>query len=283
MLDRIQRHLGALIGDRSPLGGPDRLREAESYAERILQAAGLRVTREPIAVAGGAWCNVFGDLGPEGGAPLFVVGAHLDTVRGTPGADDNASGAAALLALAEWAGSRPSPRSHTLRFAAFNLEEWGMAGSLEHAEALRRAGRPVEGMISLEMIGYVDSAPGAQRFPPGMGFGRRRTGDFISVVGNGASRALTAGLARSLGAAGLPVEAASLPASLAMLVGASLSDHSSFWRQGYRAAMVGDTTFYRNPHYHLPTDTLETLSLPFIESVTQGVAGFLELLEGADR
>src|SRR5882724_5374604 len=272
MLDRIQRHLGALIGDRSPLGGPDRLREAESYAQRILQAAGLRVFREPIAAVGGAWCNVFGDIGPVGAVPLFVVGAHLDTVRGTPGADDNASGSAALLALAEWAGGRPAPRSHALRFAAFNLEEWGMVGSQEHAAALRRADREVDGMISLEMIGYVDSAPSAQSFPPGMGIGRRRTGDFVSVVGNGASRKLTARVARSLGSAGLPVETATLPASLAMLIGASLSDHASFWRQGYPAVMVGDTAFYRNPHYHQPTDTLETLSIPFLESVTRGVA-----------
>src|SRR4029077_4719577 len=124
-----------------------------------------------------------------GGAP-FIVGAHLDTVERTPGADDNASGVAALLALAEGTGEGGVASGIPLRFAAFNLEEWGMVGSQEHADALHASGRGVRGMISLEMLGYVDSAPRSQRFPPGMGLGRRKIGDFISVVGNTASRSL---------------------------------------------------------------------------------------------
>src|SRR5262249_24335801 len=140
------------------------------------------VTREPIVAAQGAWHNIIGDREAAGGNPLFIVGAHLDSVEGTPGADDNASGAAALLSLAEWAGARPpSPRA-TPRIAAFNLEAWGMTGSLEQAERLHASGRSVEGMISLEMLGYIDEAAGSQQYPPGMSLGRRKSGDFISVV-----------------------------------------------------------------------------------------------------
>ncbi len=154
-----------------------------------------------------------------------------------------------------------------------------MVGSQEHAAALHAAGARLRGMISLEMIAYVDPSPRSQRYPPGLGIGRRKIGDFISVVGDTASK----GLVKAVGAAleeggGLPVETLSLPASAALLVGATLSDHSSFWRRGYPAVMVGDTAFYRNPHYHLPTDALETLSLPFLSKVTRGVARFLETI-----
>src|SRR2546425_10269304 len=102
----LRRHLEALAGERSPLGTPGGLLRAERYAEEALGAAGYDVRREPIVAAKGAWCNIVGDRDAEAGSPLFILGAHLDTVEGTPGADDNASGVAALLALAEWTGAR---------------------------------------------------------------------------------------------------------------------------------------------------------------------------------
>jgi Zn-dependent M28 family amino/carboxypeptidase len=275
----IRRHLHALVGERSPLGDPGALRRAEAHAERVFRESGLETRREPIAASKGAWHNVVAEAGAAPGAPLLVVGAHVDAVEGTPGADDNASGAAALLALAERLGAAArAPRRVAVRLVAFNLEEWGMLGSLEHAEALRAAGREVAGMISLEMIGYVDPRPGSQRYPPGMGIGRRKAGDFISVVGDLASRALVRDVAAALEAGGLPVETAAIPRTAAHLVGAGLSDHSSFWRCGYRAVMVGDTAFYRNPHYHAASDALETLSLPFLEKVARGLAAFLDAL-----
>jgi Zn-dependent M28 family amino/carboxypeptidase len=269
------------------LGAAGRLREAESYARQVFEGAGLRTFRDPIDEAHGRWANVIGDL-PAGcgeeAPPLFVMGAHIDAVEGTPGADDNASGVAALLALAERFGAGSCRSGHlTLRFAAFNLEEWGMVGSQHHADGLRAAGRAVEGMISLEMLGYVDPAGGAQSYPPGLGFGRRKKADFISVVGNRASRRLTGQVGAALAeGGGLPVESISLPGAAALLVGAALSDHAPFWRHGIPAVMVGDTAFYRNPHYHRPSDRMETLSLPFLEGVTRGLATFLErLLEGS--
>jgi len=272
----ITRHLGALIGERSPEAGEERLRRVETYVEAAFREFGLLARKEKITTARGGFHNVLGDLPAESSDSLFVVGAHIDAVPGTPGADDNASGVAVLLALAERFGGLPRSRSTVaLRFAAFNLEEWGMVGSQDHAEGLKRSGRGVAGMISLEMVGYVTE--GRQKYPPGLGFGRRKSGDFISVVGSSASKRLAGAVASALGAIpGLPVESLCLPVPAALLVGAALSDHSSFWRQGWPAVMVGDTAFYRNPHYHLPSDTLETVSVPFMEKVARGLGGFLE-------
>ncbi len=302
----LRRHLEALVGERSPAGGGEGLRRAEGYARRILEEARLATSLDPIGPAQGTWNNVIGDFpatsegrvigdlasvpaaggveapraasrDPGAQPPLFVVGAHIDAVEGSPGADDNASGAAAMLALAEHFGSGPpGARRVTLRFAAFNLEEWGMLGSQHHADRLHSSGRPVEGMISLEMLGYVDPAA-PQRYPPGLGIGRRRKADFISVVGNGASKRLVSAVAGAFSdVGGLPVETVTLPGAIALLIGAALSDHASFWRHGIPAVMVGDTSFYRNPHYHQPTDRLDTLSLPFLGKVTRGLAIFLE-------
>lgn len=274
----LRRHLEAIVGDRSPLGAPQRLKAIETYVGSTFRGAGLQVSEEPIAASRGAWMNVIGDRHAGSDAPLCIIGAHLDSVEKTPGADDNASGAAALLALAEWAGGRPRPGGRcTIRFAAFNLEEWGMVGSAEHAMKLREAGRKVPAMLSLEMIGYTDRLPGSQKYPPGVGVGRPKTGDFISVVGNLSSRDLVKKVGAALGTQrDLPVETLALPGAAAALIGASLSDHASFWRCGYPGVMVGDTAFYRNPNYHLPSDILETLDLAFLEKVTRGLAVFVE-------
>lgn len=265
-----------MVGERSPEAGAERLRRVETYVEAAFREAGLLARRETITTARGGFHNILGDLPSESSDAIFVVGAHLDAVPGSPGADDNASGAAVLLALAERFGGLPRARSTVaLRFAAFNLEEWGMVGSQDHAEALRKAGRSVAGMISLEMVGYVSA--GRQKYPPALGFGRRKSADFISVVGNSESKRLVGAVSSSLRTVpGLPVESLALPAAAALLVGAALSDHSSFWRQGWPAVMVGDTAFYRNPHYHAASDGPETLSIPFMEKVTRGLAAFLE-------
>ena len=272
----LRRHLQSLIGERSPVGTPEALRRAEAYVEEVFRGAGYPVTIEPIAIARGNWSNVIADRPGEPGRPLFVIGAHLDAVEGSPGADDNASGVAALLTVAEKIAEIPAAKDPiALRFAAFNLEEWGMVGSAEHAEKIAAEGRAFAGMIALEMIGYADPSPRSQRYPPGFGVGRRKSGDFISVVADTGSRPLMRRVAEAFRAQeGLPVETLGIPRAAALLIGATLSDHSPFWQRGLPAVMVGDTAFYRNPNYHLPSDTLETLSIPFLEKVTRGLASF---------
>jgi Zn-dependent M28 family amino/carboxypeptidase len=206
--------------------------------------------------------------------PLLIVGAHYDSVNDSPGADDNASGVAALLALAAEISSWQSAanRQCRLQLAAYDLEEYGILGSWVHAQELKEAGERVRGMISLEMLGYANPRPGSQRLPPHLAGIYPDTGDFIGLCGNEASRdfvRLVESGMRSI--PGLPVQSLLVPGTGEALTEVRLSDHSSFWDAGYPALMITDTSFFRNPHYHRATDTVETLDLAFLEKVTRGV------------
>jgi hypothetical protein len=215
--------------------------------------------------------------------PLVVIGAHYDSVQDTPGADDNASGVAALLVLAEYL-RRMRAQSDSwgarVQLAAYDLEEYGMVGSWEHSREIQAAGSAVRGMIALEMLGYTDHEPGSQRIPPHLAHRYPDVGNFISLCGNEASRELVSAVEAGMRSIpDLPVEKLLVPGCGEMIVEVRLSDHSSFWDRGFPALMITDTSFFRNPHYHQPTDTLETLDLPFLQKVTRGVcAAVLRLL-----
>ena len=213
----------------------------------------------------------------------MIVGAHYDSLPGTPGADDNASAVAALLELAAWIGprlaaeGRPTAR---LQLAAYDQEEDGLVGSSRHSGTVAGA---VKGMISLEMLGYMDHRPGSQRLPPDLKGLYPDVGDFIGVVGNETARGLleivTAGLKRI---DGLPVESMAVPGDGTLLPVTRLSDHASFWDRGLPALMITDTSFFRNPHYHQATDTPATLDYAFLAKVTAGVClGTWNLLSDA--
>ncbi len=183
--------------------------------------------------------------------PLVIVGAHYDSLPGTPGADDNASAVAALLELAAWifprlaAEGRPTAR---LQLAAYDQEEDGLVGSHYHSGTVAGA---VKGMISLEMLAYVDHRPGSQQLPPHLKGLNPDVGDFIGVVGNEAVRGLLETMTAGLKAIdGLPVESMAVPGDGTLLPETRLSDHASFWDRGLRALMITDTSFFRNPHYH---------------------------------
>jgi len=189
-----------------------------------------------------------------------VVGAHYDTVTGTPGADDNASGVAVLLELSRLL--RESRPDRTLRLVFFCLEEPPVfrtpsMGSFVYAERAKAAGERVSAMISLEMLGYYGTAAGGQAFPlPFMNLFFSTTPDFIAVVGNLSSRRLVQDIAASIRETGMAVETLSTGS---FVPGVDFSDHRSFWKMGYPAAMLTDTAFYRNPHYHASSDTIDTL------------------------
>jgi Zn-dependent M28 family amino/carboxypeptidase len=201
---------------------------------------------------------------------MIILGAHFDSVQGTPGADDNASGVAVLLEAARLL-SRARLRSQLL-FCAFNLEELTMIGSSYFAKKLKSARAKVDAMISLEMIGYTDLNPGGQKYPFGLKAFYPERGDFIGVIGNWNSASLLRRFARQMRQVqGLPVETLSVPGNGGLIPAVRLSDHSPFWDAGYPALMVTDTSFFRNPHYHGPTDTLETLNLDFMAKVCEGV------------
>ena len=267
---QLRRTLQVIIGERSPFSGQRHLAAVESFIEKELASYGLSVESDYFPYKGKNFRNIMGRLGVQRAASLTILAAHFDSVEGTPGADDNASGVAVLLEAARFL-SRARLRSQLL-FCAFNLEELNMVGSTYFAKKLKAAGAKVEAMISVEMVGYTDSRPGSQKYPTGLSWFYPDRGDFIGVIGNWNSNALLRRFARQMRQVpGLPVETLSVPGNGGLVPAVRLSDHSPFWDAGYPALMVTDTSFYRTPHYHGPTDTLDTLNLDFMTKVCEGV------------
>jgi Zn-dependent M28 family amino/carboxypeptidase len=201
---------------------------------------------------------------------VIVVGAHYDTVPGSPGADDNASAVAVLIELA--AMQLP------VRFVAFANEEMPYflgpeMGSFVSAKRSRERGEDIRAMFSLEMLGYYRDAPGIQQYPAPLGLFYPDRADFIAFVGDLGARAL---VTRSISSfrknARFPSEGVAAPGAIP---GVSWSDHWSFRKHGYPAIMVTDTAFYRYPHYHLPSDTPEQLDYERMARVTLGLAAML--------
>ncbi|MEE9259184.1 MAG: M20/M25/M40 family metallo-hydrolase [Nitrospinaceae bacterium] len=276
--ESIQKHLATLVGERNPYTTPVALERAGQYIAKQFETLGLRVMEESVPFGGMESTNVLGlkeGLGNSG--DLFILAAHYDTVENSPGADDNASAVAAML---EAARCLESVQLKTpLLFAGFTLEEYGFVGSRYYIERSHRRKERFLGMISLEMVGFRNRLPGSQSYPPYVDPARYPdTGDFIVAVGNEPSTPLTLSLAEGMrkAAPGLPVETLVVPGRGDDFTEVRLSDHSPFWENGTPAVMVTDTAFFRNPNYHRPTDTLETLDVEFIRDVAQGIAGFLK-------
>jgi Zn-dependent M28 family amino/carboxypeptidase len=256
----------------------------------------LQIEEDPFSFLGSPFRNLIAYQKWPDSEPFYLIGAHFDSVEGSPGADDNASGVAALLEIARvlskaWrkrgqATFSPEnvqekvacPLFPNVVFAFFNLEEFSMIGSTHYASLLKKKDSKLLGMISLEMIGYTDKRPGSQKYPPGFQFFYPNTGDFIGVVANGKSRSFLKKVTAALRQIPLlPVETITLPFNGGVVPASRLSDHSPFWDEGYPALLVTDTSFYRNPHYHGPTDTVETLDPEFLRKATEGITRvFLE-------
>lgn len=252
------------------------LQAAAAFIEQSLGSTGLQVRRDGYDVHGKLCENLEVEI-PGRSKEILVVGAHYDSVFGSPGANDNGSGVAALLALARRFARKPA--AQTLRFVAFANEEPGyfqteLMGSAVYASRCKAGGENVTAMISLETIGYYSNEPGSQTYPaPGLGALYPKTGNFIAFVGNLASRGLVRQTLASFRAhATLPSEGAALPA---VIPGVGWSDHWAFWQQGYRAIMVTDTAPFRYPYYHERTDTPEKLDY---ESMARLVAGLQSVI-----
>jgi hypothetical protein len=262
------------------------LAAAAERIERALAASGLAVRREHFESSGQGFDNVVAELpGTTNAAEIVVAGAHYDSVTGSPGANDNASGVAALLALARrLAGAK---HARTLRLVAFANEEppWFESeamGSLVHARATRARGENIVAMLSLETIGCYSDAPGSQTYPvPALGLLYPTTGNFISFVGNLSSRSLVRRAVASFrSAVEFPSEGAALPANVP---GVGWSDHWSFWQAGYPAVMVTDTAPFRYAAYHTAQDTPEKLDYGRMARVVLGLRAVLEAeLDGSE-
>jgi Zn-dependent M28 family amino/carboxypeptidase len=204
-----------------------------------------------------------------GTKPPILIGAHFDTVPGSPGADDNATGVAVLLELARLFAAEPA--HYPIRLVAFDLEEMGLIGSDRYAAHLRQQNQALRLMLSLEMLGYCDRTPNSQRYPAGLERFYPDRGDFIGLIGSVKTIPDLIRLSRSIRQVGLPCEW--LPAGKRGLIvpDTRRSDHAPFWDRGYPALMVTDTADLRNPNYHKESDRLETLDLDFLTGVCQGL------------
>ena len=299
---------------RSRTRAPEAMLRAEAHVTRELVAAGWRTDRQPFGVRWRLGCtdrctdraevfklrlhrrltgaNLLARLPGGGDGPSVIVGAHLDTVADSPGADDNASGVAALLEVARLLGGLPRPPAVTLVF--FDMEELGMIGSRVAARRFRRT-QQVTGMICLESVGFFATDPGTQSMPVGFAAafpgaaaevrssGRR--GDFTLVVHRRSTQAAASLWRRAARATEPPLPVITLrdprpDGPLGPLVGLAApplihlgrSDHASFWQVGIPALMLTGTANFRNPHYHRPTDTPDTLDYARLTAVAVATA-----------
>jgi Zn-dependent M28 family amino/carboxypeptidase len=267
-------HLSRAIGERSVID-PQKLDMTAAYIEERLRNSGCTVKRQPFTYRNATYSNIIAEVEGlrERGDGILVIGAHYDTVAGTPGADDNASGVAGLLELARLTASNPMGR--TVHFVAFSLEEFPAfrtkhMGSYFYASLLKDRATRVYGMISLEMLGYYCETEGCQLYPSSLFrlFYPSR-GNFISFVGNLSSRSFMHAVKESfVAASGLPVRSLT---GISLIPGVDFSDHRNFWKLGYPAFMITDTAFYRNPNYHGPGDTAETLAYGKMADLVAGL------------
>ena len=267
-------YLSREVGQRS-WSNVETLAGVAGYLHDRFKAYGLDVRREPFVHRGKTYYNIVAEV--KGSAPpgdgILIIGAHYDTVAGTPGADDNASGVAGLLELARLA--RLAPPRRTTRFVAFSLEEppvfgtEGM-GSYIHAANSKKEGVAVYGMISLEMIGFYCDRTGCQRYPFFLlEWFFPSKGDFIAFAGDRRSRRFLLQVRdRFTSAARMPVETLTV---MPHTVGSDLSDHRNFWSFGYPAFMITDTSFFRNAHYHTPDDTHDILDYQRMAALIKGL------------
>jgi hypothetical protein len=285
LTERVRQHVAALARTpRTP--GSKEHRQAAEYIRHHFEQADLVVEEVRFDEGGFAGTNLLARPLSRGAnatplaanradLPLLIVGAHYDSVPGTPGADDNASAVAALLELARWIEPRLVSSGTgfcQLELVAYDLEEYGFVGSFVHSHEAQRSGTKVRGMLSLEMLGYTDHRPHSQHLPPHLAKLYPNVGNFIGVCGNEASRNLLQAVTQAMKSVpGLPVESIAVPGKGEVLPEIRLSDHSSFWDRDYPALMITDTSFLRNPHYHQPSDTPQTLDYPFLAKVTAGI------------
>jgi Zn-dependent M28 family amino/carboxypeptidase len=271
------RELAGRIGSRH-VGRPAALEQARMYVESVLRENGYTVELQSFAAGGGIVSNIEAHHGspPE---RIIVVGAHYDTVPGTPGANDNASGVAALLELARV--TRRSAGDTGCVFVAFVNEEppWFQTpsmGSVVYATRAKQRRDRIVGMLSLETMGYYSEEPRSQQYPAPFHLFFPRTGNFLAAVSNFRSTPLLREFSRAFRrATPLPLVGSPAPEGIA---GVGWSDHWAFWQQGYPALMVTDTAPFRYADYHRVSDTPDKLDYVRLAYAVEGIAAALRTL-----
>ena len=284
---RLQRDVvklaGAEIGERNVFH-PQKLAAALEHIEAELASAGYTPRRQGYSAGTSRVFNLDVEI-PGSSRPdeIVIVGGHYDSVMGCPGANDNATGVAAMLALAR--AFRAAKPARTLRFAAFVNEEPPFfqthdMGSLVYAKACKARSEKIVAMLSLETMGFYSDAARSQSYPFPFSLVYPSTGNFIAFVGNVKSRAL---VRRAVGRfrehARFPSEGGAVPG---MIPGVGWSDHWSFWQEGYPAIMITDTAPFRYAHYHRGSDTPDKVDFESLARVVAGIEKVVEDLSSGD-
>ncbi|MEW6621381.1 MAG: M28 family peptidase [bacterium] len=261
------------IGERN-FAKYEELEKAADYIMSEFSRYGYTFKLQQYQIEGRIYKNIIVSLkGTKEPDKIIIIGAHYDSVLGTPGADDNASAVAGLLELARLVSLKEKP-AKTIKFIAFTNEEppffqTGQMGSMIYAKEAYRYKEKIEAMICLEMIGYFRQEKNSQTYPFPLNFFYPDTGNFIAVVGNRASKKLVNKVTSAFKKhSNFPIESI---AAFSIVPGIDFSDHASFWEYGYEAVMITDTAFYRNPHYHSPTDLPHTLHYQDLAEVVKGL------------
>lgn len=279
-LQETVRYLSIEIGPRS-YNDLKKLGQAAEYISSKFKEYGYHVDEQPFVFRGNTYRNIIGSIsGLNKEEEIIVLGAHYDTVANSPGADDNASAVAGLLEIARLVSK--SRAASAIQFVAFALEEPPVyrtkkMGSYHYAQMLKKSRQKIRGMICLEMVGYFVDSPRSQEFPlPFMERKFSTKGNFIAAVGNIRSRKFTEKVKKGF------KEGTDFPIfsfnALPIVIGIDFSDHWSFYKFGYRAVMITDTAFYRNPYYHTESDTYDTLDYESMAKVVHGVKAAVERL-----
>ena len=274
---KILHHLRKIARERNFETAPQAHREIQSYIKEELSSYGFTVREESFSYAEESFSNLIASFDADFTKPRWIFGAHFDAVPGSPGADDNGSGVAALLEMAqryaEFKKSSSPAHSDRVEFVAFDLEEYGMIGSRSYARKLKKEGAQILGMFSLEMLGYTSRKKGSQKMPIFLKSFYPDVGNFIGLVANPSSQPLLKRVKKIFQSVeGLETESLVLPANGWVFPDARLSDHSPFWDEGFPALLVTDTSFFRNPYYHTEKDTIDSLDLDFLTQVTEALA-----------
>ena len=279
LMQQLTRHVIKLSGitPRPDGAHPSGMQIASSYIVTRLERMGYEVQSQTFYAQGKPYRNVIARVGPEGGL-LTVVGAHYDVCDSSPGADDNASGVAVLLELAQ--ALKESPIESAVELVFYALEEppyfrTADMGSAHHAKALKAAGTKVRGMISLEMLGYYDDTQGSQSYPiPAMKDLFPSAGNFLALVGRPADQKWLSHVGQAMsGMMGLPLETLAAPRQVR---GVDFSDHQNYWDAGFPAMMITDTAHLRNPNYHQMSDTADTLNYGHMAEIVGGLLATLK-------
>ncbi len=280
LVSKLQGHVGVLAAGPRNLEQPTTIIEAVSYLTGELQSFGYSVKRQEVIAPADNLIVEIGAAEPD--APILIVGAHYDTAGASPGADDNASGVAALLELARALKPYDGRSAVQLILVFYANEEppyfkTSAMGSLIHARSLQDPER-VMGMIALESMGYFSDEPNSQKYPFPLSIRYPSTGDFIAFVGTTSARDF---LREVIGEfrehARIPSIGGTAPS---IIQGVDFSDHWGYDLVGVPAFMVTDTAPFRNPNYHRASDTPETLDYRRLALVVEALEAMLIAMIG---